>query len=107
MESKERKRKKLSIGSVEHLLSPFSLTKNMPYILLAFVLSVVYISNSNKATAIVREHSKKMNELKEERWRYRDLQSRLMYQTSEKLIIEKSQHLGLKPLEKPAFEIKK
>lgn len=101
----ESKQRKFSISKVEGFFSPLSLVKNMPYILLAFVLALVYISNSNKATSIVREHSKKLNELKEERWRYRDLQSRLMYQTSEKMIMEKSSTIGLKPLEKPAFEI--
>ena len=99
------KSKKININKVGSILSPFSLTENMPFLLLGFVLCVIYISNSNKATSIVRDHTKKLNELKEERWRYRDLQSRLMYQTSEKLITEKSKDLGLRPLEKPAFEI--
>lgn len=101
----EQKTKGISIPRLATWLTPFSFFKNMPYVILAFVLVVIYISNANKATAIMREDAKKKTELKEERWRYRDLQSRLMYQTSEKLIIEKSQSLGLKPLEKPAFEI--
>ncbi len=92
---------------VTEILSPFSLIKNISYIVLAFVLIVVYISNSNKANSLVREQSIKTAELKESRWRYRDLQSRLMYQTSERMIQEKSAYLGLKPQDKPAFEIVK
>jgi hypothetical protein len=95
------------MGKVLQLLSPLSIVKNIPYIVLIFILTVIYISNSNKAISLVREHSRKLNELKEERWRYRDLQSRLMYQTSERMIIEKSSSIGLQPLDRPAFEIVK
>lgn len=99
--------RKLSLPKLVDWLSPFSITRNIPYLVLAFILIVVYISNSNKAIAIVKEHNRKLNELKEERWRHRDLQSRLMNLTTEKMMIEKSERLGLKPLDKPAFEIKK
>jgi len=98
---------KFSIPNLAKKLSPLSISKNLIFIVLAFILSIIYISNSNKATSIVREHTKKLNELKEERWRYRDLQSRLMYQTSENQMTQKASQYGLKPHDKPAFEILK
>jgi hypothetical protein len=35
-----------------------------------------------------------------------DIQSRLMFQTSETQLVPKAQTIGLQPLDKPAFEIK-
>jgi cell division protein FtsL len=103
----QKEERKFSLPKLVEWLSPFSITKNILYIIVVFALSVIYISNSNKATAVVKEHNKKINELKEERWRNRDLQSRIMNLTTEHKMIEKSAKYELKPLDKPAFEIKK
>lgn len=105
--SQQKEGQKLSLPRVVGWLSPFSIAKNIPLLIVLFVLCVVYISNANKAIAIVKEQNKRLLELKEVRWKNRDLQSRLMNLTTEKRIIEKSQQAGLKPLEKPAFEIVK
>lgn len=83
------------------------IVNNVSYIIFAFMLCISYVANSNKANNILREQSKKLETLKEVNWRYKDLQSRLMYQTSENQIKERAAQVGLKPLEKPAFEIVK
>lgn len=84
-----------------------SIVNNVSYIIFAFMLCISYVANSNKANNILREQGKKAQVLKEVNWRYKDLQSRLMYQTSENQMKEKAAQIGLKPLEKPAFEILK
>lgn len=83
------------------------LIQNAYYLVMVFLLCIVYIANSNKSISVIREINIKSQELKEVNWRYRDIQSRLMYQTSENQMADRSAQLGLKPLEKPAFEIYK
>lgn len=83
------------------------LIQNAYYLVMIFLLCIAYIANSNKSISIIREINTKSQELKEVNWRYKDIQSRLMYQTSENQMADRSATLGLKPLEKPAFEIYK
>jgi cell division protein FtsL len=82
------------------------LVRNTPYLIFLALLCVLYITNTNKAVFLNREINKKTKELKELKWRYMDVQSRLMYQTSETQLMQKAQQIGLKPLDKPPFEIK-
>lgn len=82
------------------------MVRNMPYLIFLALLAIIYIANNNHAIALVRAIDHKKKELKELRWRYMDLQSRLMYQTSESQLKLKTAELGLKPLKEPAFEIK-
>lgn len=87
-------------------ISYFGIVKNMPYLIFLALLAILYIANNNHAIGLVREIDAKKKELKQMRWRYMDLQSRLMYQTSESQLKLKTEALGLKPLKEPAFEIR-
>lgn len=82
------------------------LVANVPYALFLAVLGIIYITNNSKAIALVRSLDQKEAELKELKWEYLDVQSRLMYATSESQLIDQARLQGLEPLEKPAFEIK-
>jgi hypothetical protein len=82
------------------------IVRNMPYLMFLTVLCILYITNNNRAISLTRNINDKTKELKELRWRYMDIQSRLMFQTSETQLIPKAQTIGLQPLDKPAFEIK-
>lgn len=82
------------------------IVRNMPYLMFLTLLCILYITNNNKAISLTRSINEKTKELKELKWRYMDLQSRLMYQTSESQLILKTEAIGLKPLDRPAFEIK-
>lgn len=82
------------------------MVKNMPYLIFLTLLAIIYIANNNHAIALVRQIDIKKKELKQLHWRYMDLQSRLMYQTSESQLKLKTEALGLKPLKEPAFEIR-
>jgi hypothetical protein len=82
------------------------IVRNMPYLMFVTLLCILYITNNNRAISLTRSINNKTKELKELRWRYMDVQSRLMYQTSETQLIPKAEAIGLKPLDKPAFEIK-
>lgn len=98
--------KKGSWAEVVDRISYQGIVRNMPYLIFLTVLCILYITNSNRAISLTRSINDKEKELKELRWKYLDLQSRLMFQTSETQMINKTSTLGLKPLEKPAFEIK-
>lgn len=82
------------------------IVNNMPYLLFLAILCILYITNTNRAISLTRSINTKNKELKELRWRYMDIQSRLMFQTSETQLIPKAKAIGLMPLDKPAFEIK-
>lgn len=82
------------------------LVKNTPYLMFLTLLCILYIANTNRAIFLIRSNTEKAKELKELRWRYLDIQSRLMYQTSETQLVPKAQKIGLKPLDKPAYEIR-
>ncbi|MFT4060980.1 MAG: FtsL-like putative cell division protein [Edaphocola sp.] len=96
-------------GNWRDLVDRFSykgIVSNMPYLMFLTLLCILYITNNNRAISLTRSINEKGKELKELRWRYMDVQSRLMYQTSETQLVPKAAVLGLKPLDKPAFEIK-
>ncbi len=100
---------KLRTGSWREILDRISykgIVDNMPYLIFVAILCILYITNTNRAIYLTRSINLKNKELKELRWRYMDIQSRLMFQTSETQIIPKARTIGLLPLEKPAFEIK-
>lgn len=79
---------------------------NLPYLIFVTLLCVVYISNNNRAISLTRALNEKNKTLKELRWRHMDLQSRLMYQTTETQLNQKAATLGLQPLKVPAFELR-
>lgn len=98
--------KKGSWSEVVDRISYQGIVRNMPYLMFLTVLCILYITNNNRAISLTRSINDKSKELKELRWKYMDVQSRLMFQTSETQMTNKTASFGLKPLEKPAFEIK-
>jgi hypothetical protein len=98
--------KKKSWRDVVEMVSYNGIVRNVPFLLYLAVLCVLYIANGSRAVALTRTLTQKNKELKELRWQYLDIQSRLMYATSESQLTKKAESLGLKPLEKPAFEVK-
>lgn len=82
------------------------LMNNIPFVLYVAILCVFYITNNSLAADLVRETEQANKELKELKWQYLDVQSRLIKMTSEEELGRISSQYGLKPLQKPAFEIK-
>lgn len=83
-----------------------AISKNIGYIIFYFALVLIYIGMSNKAISYNKILDKQEKELKELKWKHMDMQSKLMLQTTEMQMIEKSKELGLHSLEHPVFEIK-
>lgn len=79
---------------------------NVPFMIFIAILALAYISNNNNGVAIAREIEKKTKILEEVRWKYKDAQANLIYNTTEKQINDKASAIGISPLTKPAFEIK-
>lgn len=88
-------------------ISYHGIVNNIPFLLFIAILCTLYIANTSKAVSMMRELAIKNKELKELRWEYLDVQSRLMKATSESELTQKAAALKLKPLDKPPFEIKK
>lgn len=82
------------------------IVRNIPFLLFLAILCVLYIANTSRAVSLMRSLAIKNKELKELRWQYLDVQSRLMKATSESELTREAESLGLKPLDKPPFEIK-
>lgn len=93
-------------AKVQDKISLQTVVKNVPFMLFLAVLAVIYITNNSKAIGLVRDIERTNKTLKELKWEYLDVQARLIYATSESQLTKESLHMGLKPLEKPAFEIK-
>ncbi len=72
------------------------IVRNMPYLMFVTLLCILYITNNNRAISLTRSINDKTKELKELRWRYMDIQSRLMFQTSETQLIPKRSAAGIK-----------
>lgn len=106
LEQKETPKQSRDWRKLVDRISVQGIVNNMPYLMFLALLCLLYITNNNKAISLTRSINDKTKELKELKWRYMDLQSRLMYQTSEFQLMKKTAELGLSPLTQPAFEIK-
>ena len=97
---------KASWRDVVEKFSYNGIVRNIPFLLFLSVLCVLYIANSSRAVSLTRELTEKGKELKELRWQYLDIQSRLMLATSESQLTQRAAAIGIKPLDRPAFEIR-
>ena len=79
---------------------------NVPFMIFLALLALAYISNSNNGVALSRAIEKKNKELEEVRWKFKDAEANLIFSLSEKQISDRAFSMGIKPLDKPAFEIK-
>lgn len=82
------------------------IVSNLPYLIFVAALCVIYITNSNNCVSMIREIGKKNKELSELRWRYKDAQANLIFETSEAQITKRAKEIGILSLEKPPYEIK-
>jgi len=81
------------------------IVNNIPFLAFAALVCIVYISNSQRAVAVQREMNKNEKELKELRWKYMDIKSKLMNAGMETEVIRNATAIGLKPLMLPAYKI--
>lgn len=82
------------------------LVSNIPFIIFVAILCILYIANNNKAISLTKAINEQSKILKELKWKQLDMQSKLMYQTTESRLLEKTEKIGLQSLDRPAFEIK-
>lgn len=81
------------------------IVRNIPFIAFVVFLCVLYIANNQNAIETQRQLNRKHEALKELRWKYMDIKSRLMNAGMETEIIRSAASLGLKPMTLPAYKI--
>jgi len=86
-------------------LSYKAIVNNIPFLAFVALLAVLYINNSQRAVDIQRELNKENKVLKELRWKYMDVSSKLMYVKMESEVIKRASSLGMKPMSLPAYSI--
>ncbi len=86
-------------------LSYKAIVNNIPFLAFVALLAVLYINNSQRAVDIQRELNKENKVLKELRWKYMDVSSKLMYVKMESEVIKRASTLGMKPMSLPAYSI--
>lgn len=82
-----------------------AIVNNIPYISFLALLCVFYIANNMQAIEMQRAINNEKKTLKELRWRYMDIKSRLIKTKKETEVIYNAEKLGLKPLALPAYKI--
>ncbi len=86
-------------------LSYKAIVNNVPFLAFVALLAVLYINNSQRAVDMQRELNKENKVLKELRWKYMDVSSKLMYVKMESEVIKRASSLGMKPMSLPAYSI--
>lgn len=86
-------------------LSYKAIVNNIPFLAFVALLAVLYINNSQRAVDMQRELNKENKVLKELRWKYMDVSSKLMYVKMESEVIKRASSLGMKPMSLPAYSI--
>lgn len=86
-------------------LSYKAIVNNIPFLAFVALLAVLYINNSQRAVDMQRELNKENKVLKELRWKYMDVSSKLMYVKMESEVIKRASILGMKPMSLPAYSI--
>ncbi len=81
------------------------MVSNIPYVAFVALLCIIYIANSHRAVETQRELNKQQQTLKELRWHYMDIKTRLMNAGMETEMIRRGEAQGLKPLLLPAYSI--
>jgi cell division protein FtsL len=86
-------------------LSYKAIVNNIPFLAFVVLLAVLYISNSQRAVDMQRELNRENKTLKELRWKYMDVSSKLMYVKMEGEVIKRASALGMQPMALPAYNI--
>jgi len=86
-------------------LSYKGILNNVPYLAFIAFLCMIYIANNQRTVETQRELNKQQQILKELRWRYTDVKTKLMNAGMETEMIRSGAAIGLKPLVLPAYSI--
>lgn len=75
-----------------------SIVKQVPFFLFLAVLAVVYIYNGHFADKTIRKINKTAKEVKELKYEYIAVKSKVMYQSKQSVLVKAAEPLGLKEL---------
>ncbi|HEX4877964.1 MAG TPA: FtsL-like putative cell division protein [Chitinophagaceae bacterium] len=75
-----------------------SIVKQVPFFLFLAVLAVVYIYNGHYADKTIRQINKTAKEVKELKYEYIAVKSKVMYQSKQSVLVKAAEPLGLKEL---------
>ncbi len=81
------------------------IVNNVPFIAFLVLLAIIYINNNQRTIEVQRELNKQNSELKELRWKYMDIKSRLVNAGMETEIIRNATTIGMKPMIFPAYKV--
>jgi hypothetical protein len=88
-------------------LSYKGIVNNIPYLAFIVLLCVLYITSNQRTIETQRKLNDRIEELKELRWKYMDVKSRLMNAGMEAEVIVNASVIGLKPMMLPAYSVTK
>ncbi|MCU0328749.1 MAG: FtsL-like putative cell division protein [Chitinophagales bacterium] len=83
----------------------FIFKENMNFVAYLVLLCFLYISNRHLAVNLIREINVKSKELKELRWDYLTINSKLMYKSNFSQVVANAKSLDLEPLNTPPIII--
>jgi hypothetical protein len=78
---------------------------NIPFILYCSTLALVYITMNHYAENTIRRINETARQLKEDRWRYIDEKSQLMFLTKESQLETGAAAIGLEKTKVPPYKI--
>lgn len=78
---------------------------SLPYVLLLTVLALLYIGNNYYAQEKIREMDRIENQMKELRYEYRSINSKLMFESKQSEIAKKLKGTGIKESTEPPKKI--
>lgn len=87
--------------TLDNYFDEVTLTKQLPFVLFLFVLTVVYVWNSHYSIRSIREIGQVQNEIKELRWEFMTTKSELMNLGKQSKLAVLVDSLGLKELNEP------
>ena len=83
-----------------------SIVKQVPFFLFLAVLAVVYIFNGHHADKTIRKINNLTKEVKELKYEYIAVKSKVMYQSKQSELVKVVEPLGLKELDKSPVVLK-
>jgi hypothetical protein len=81
------------------------IVKNIPFILYCSFIGLIYITINHLAENTIRKINDTAVQLKEDRWRYIDEKSQIMFLTKESELEKGASALGLEKTKVPPFKI--
>jgi len=87
-----------AIAGWKRWLNYQSIVKQVPFFLFLAVLAVVYIYNGHFADKTIRKINRTAKEVKELKYEYIAVKSRMMYQSKQSVLVKAAEPLGLKEL---------